>query len=259
MTDIAIFAVLIITSHAGDIEARSAMRRAYPEDKLKHLGIRRIFLLAVSNPKDDVRYNSVTQNALEDENHRYSDLVQGNFREAYRNLTYKHMMGLDWVTKYCQQAQPLLMGYLLQGTRPVREPANKWFVTQSEFPGSMYPPFLSVSKTVHYFWIDDTYVTGLLAQVAGISHQDIHQYFTLHSEYLECCIQDKIHLCDYIVGPNGGDPVLLLRFQRHAASCQERKCPQRSPDRALNRTCVAPKKFSAPSQGHGEVKPVPLF
>lgn len=303
MTDIAIFAVLIITSHAGDIEARSAMRRAYPEDKLKQLGIRRIFLLALSNPTDDIRYNSVTQNALEDENHRYSDLVQGNFKEAYRNLTYKHMMGLDWVTKYCQQAQyvikmdddivvdfyrlihimnlivqdhrPLLMGYLLQGTRPVREPLNKWFVTQSEFPGSMYPPFLSgwlyittpkdaralleASKTVHYFWIDDTYVTGLLAQVAGISHQDIHQYFTLHSEYLECCIQDKLHLCDYIVGPNGGDPVLLLRFQRHAASCQEQKCPHRSPDRALNRTCVAPKKFSAPSQGHGEVKPVPLF
>lgn len=298
-----IFAILIITSHAGDIEARSAVRRAYPADELKRLGIYRVFLLAVSNPKHDIRYNSVSQNALVDENRRYSDLVQGNFNEAYRNLTYKHMMGLQWVTMYCQQAQyvikidddivvdlyrllsimnsivrdqrPLLMGYLLKGIRPIREPASKWFVTQSEFPGPTYPPFLSgwlyittpkdsktlveASKTVRYFWIDDTYVTGLLAQVVGISHQDIHQYFTLHPEYLECCIQDEIHLCDYIVGPSGGDHVLLLNFQRHAVSCQERKCLQRSSHRALNRTCVAKRKISSLRQGHGEVKPVRMF
>jgi hypothetical protein len=174
-----------------------------------------------------------------------------------------------------QDQKPLLMGYLLKGTRPVREPASKWFVTKSEYPGSMYPPFLSgwlyittpkdaralvgASKTVRYFWIDDTYVTGLLAQVVGISHQDIHQYFTLHPEYLECCIQDKSHLCDYIVGPSGGDPALLLHFQRHAASCQEQKCPQRSPYRALNRTCVTQKKFSTLQHGHGEVKLVHIF
>lgn len=303
LSNTTIFAILIITSHAGDIEARSAMRRAYPADELKQLGIHRVFLLAVSNPKHDILYNSVPQNALEDENRRYSDLVQGNFNEAYRNLTYKHMMGLQWVTKYCQQAQyvikmdddiivdfyrllnimksivqdqrPLLMGYLLKGIQPIREPANKWFVMQSEFPGSVYPPFLSgwlyittpreaktlveASKTVHYFWIDDTYVTGLLARVVGISHQDIHQYFTLHPEYLECCIQDKIHLCDYIVGPSGGDPALLLRFQRHAATCQKRKCLQRPSHTALNRTCVAQKKISALKQGRGEVEPVHIF
>jgi len=304
LSDIAIFAILLITSHAGDIEARSsAMRRAYPADELKQLGIRRVFLLAISNPKDDIRYNSVSQNALEDENRRYSDLIQGNFREAYHNLTYKHVMGLLWVTQYCQQAQyvikmdddiivdfyrlrtvmnsivhnhkPLLMGYLLKGTQPVREPANKWFVTQSEYPQSMYPPFLSgwlyittpkdaktlaeASKTVPYFWIDDIYVTGLLAQLVGISHQDIHQYFTLHHEYLECCIQDKICLCDYVVGPNGGDPTLLLHFQRQAASCQEQRCPTRSPYRALNKTCVGKKNVSILRQGHGEVKPVHIF
>lgn len=303
LSDIAIFAILIITSHAGDIEVRSAMRRAYPADELKQLGIRRVFLLAISNPKDDMRYNSVSQNALEDENRRYSDLVQGNFKEAYRNLTYKHVMGLLWVTQYCQQAQyvikmdddivvdfyrlrtvmnsivqdhrPLLMGYLLKGTQPVREPANKWFVTQSEYPQSMYPPFLSgwlyittpkdaktlaeASKTVPYFWIDDIYVTGLLAQLVGISHQDIHQYFTLHHEYLECCIQDKIHMCDYIVGPNGGDPILLLHFQRQAARCQEQMCPKRPPYRALNKTCVAKKNVSVLRQGHGEVKSVHIF
>ena len=96
--------IIIITSHAGDIEARSAMRRAYSSDELKNMGLRRIFLLAVSNP-NDARYNAISQNALEDENHRYFDLLQGNFKEAYRNLTYKHVMGLQWVTRYCSQAE----------------------------------------------------------------------------------------------------------------------------------------------------------
>ncbi|XP_069678932.1 beta-1,3-galactosyltransferase 5 [Periplaneta americana] len=303
LSDDAIFAVIIITSRAGDIEARSAMRRAYPAEHLKQMGIRRVFLLAVSSSKDDIRYNSVSQNALEDENRRYSDLVQGNFKEAYRNLTYKHVMGLQWATTYCHQAQyiikmdddivvdfyrlinvinsiaqnqiPLLMGYLLKDTMPVREPASKWFVTQTEYSESKYPPFLSgwlyittprdanilvkASKTVRYFWIDDTYVTGFLAKAVGFSHQDIHQYFTLHPEYLECCIRDKIHLCDYIIGPNGGDPALLLKFQKHAYNCQERNCPQRSPYRALNRTCVTSKKVKAPRRGFGEVKPIQIF
>ncbi|PSN52426.1 hypothetical protein C0J52_16257 [Blattella germanica] len=268
------------------------------------MGIRRIFLLAVSTLKDDIRYNAVSQNALEDENRRYSDLLQGNFNEAYRNLTYKHMMGLQWVSRYCYQAQfvikmdddiivdfyrllntvysnlesldrPFLMGYVLKGAIPVREPTNKWYVTKTEYSGSLYPPFLSgwlyvttpkvakilteASKNVGYFWIDDTYVTGMLANVAGISHKDIHQYFTIHPEYLECCIRDEDHVCDYIVGPSDGDFVLLLRFQKHAASCNLRQCPQRTPNKALNRTCVAPKRIPPLRHGHGEITPIQLF
>lgn len=301
--DIDIKGIIIITSHVGDIEARSAMRRAYPLNELKKMRLRRIFLLAVSNP-NDVRYNGISQNALEDENHRYSDLLQGNFKEAYRNLTYKHVMGLQWVTRYCSQAnfvikmdddiiidfyrilqvidsnlkdknKSFLMGYVLKGTLPVREPANKWFVTKSEYPDSIYPPFLSgwlyvttpkVAKTlveasmsIKYFWIDDTYVTGLLAQTAGIIHLDIHEYFTLYPEFLECCVRNIKYLCDYIVGPSNGDSTLVIRFQKHAVYCHEHKCIDRPPEKALNRTCVAPKKTSPPRHGHGEVKPIQLF
>ena len=299
----AIKGIVIITSHAGDIEARSAMRRAYPASELRKMGLRRVFLLAVSNP-NDARYNSISQNALEDENDRYSDLLQGTFKEAYRNLTYKHVMGLQWVTQYCSQAsfvikmdddiildfyrilhiidanlngqnKSFLMGFVLKGTLPVREPANKWFVTKSEYPGSIYPPFLSgwmyvttpkvaktlveASKSVKYFWIDDTYVTGLLAHTASIIHLDIHQYFTLHSEFLECCIRDSEYLCDYIVGPSNGDTTLMIHFQNHAANCHEHKCIQRPFEKALNRTCVTPKKFPQLRHGHGEVKPIQLF
>lgn len=41
------------------------------------------------------------QSRLEEENKKYKDLIQGNFLDAYRNMTYKHVMGLKWATYYC--------------------------------------------------------------------------------------------------------------------------------------------------------------
>lgn len=42
------------------------------------------------------------------ENEFYDDIVQGNFIESYRNLTYKHAMGLKWFTKTCKHPNFLL-------------------------------------------------------------------------------------------------------------------------------------------------------
>lgn len=42
--------------------------------------------------------NESLQNAINEESERYHDLVQGNFVDSYRNLTYKHVMGLKWIT-----------------------------------------------------------------------------------------------------------------------------------------------------------------
>ncbi|XP_050406715.2 beta-1,3-galactosyltransferase 1 [Patella vulgata] len=36
---------------------------------------------------------------------RYGDIIQGNFIDAYHNLTYKAVMGLHWVSHYCSQAK----------------------------------------------------------------------------------------------------------------------------------------------------------
>ena len=42
---------------------------------------------------------------LQNENNRYQDIVQGNFIDSYKNLTYKTVFGLHWVQKYCRNAQ----------------------------------------------------------------------------------------------------------------------------------------------------------
>jgi hypothetical protein len=41
------------------------------------------------------------QVSLESENDQHHDLLQGSFRDAYRNMTYKHIMALKWVLHFC--------------------------------------------------------------------------------------------------------------------------------------------------------------
>lgn len=53
-----------------------------------------------------VGYSGRYQSKLEEENKRYQDLIQGNFLDAYRNMTYKHVMGLKWATYYCPSKSP---------------------------------------------------------------------------------------------------------------------------------------------------------
>ena len=45
------------------------------------------------------------QSAIVEENSRHVDLVQGNFHDSYHNLTYKHLMALDWAVSFCPQAR----------------------------------------------------------------------------------------------------------------------------------------------------------
>lgn len=163
--------ILIITSYAGHDELRSAHRQAMPATKLAAFGLRRIFLLATLPPTE--RY--ITQAALQAEHSRFGDLLQGNFMEAYRNLTYKHTMGLRWAAVNCAAAQfivksdddtvfdvyklhgflfdmldtdhpgsaEFLAGFVLDAPKAIRTRASKWYVTPDEFAGTAYPDFLS--------------------------------------------------------------------------------------------------------------------
>lgn len=276
--------VILVTSYFGNVETRSAMRRAFPSAKLKEFNLRRVFLLGIS---PDDKYT--TQKAILHENKRFGDLIQGNFQEAYRNLTYKHVMGLKWSANYCKNSRyiikmdddivvnmykiielmnktklpsrKLLAGYILSGMTPIREPANKWYVTKEEYEGSFYPTFVSgwfyitnpktckkiveMSSRVPYFWVDDIYVTGIIAQRLRIKHYSLKEYFTVHPEFLQCCMRDtekSRYDCEFYVGPNGGDNNLFFTFNEIMTVCYHERCYKR--EKPLNETCVAEKKFS---------------
>ncbi|XP_014274744.1 beta-1,3-galactosyltransferase 5 [Halyomorpha halys] len=279
--------IQIVTSYSGNVEARSAIRRAYPSSDLQRLGISRVFLLATLPP-----FHEVSQNALLDENKKFSDLVQGNFMESYRNLTYKHLMGLKWATKYCNNVKFViktdddilvdlytlvditekkkfqLMGYILKDMRPIRMKANKWYVTKNEYSAENYPPFLSGwmyivtldvvkillthARDFNYFWIDDLFVTGMVSQKSNITLSDISELFTLHPEVAECCMRKGLK-CDFIVSPDGGDHSLQLKFQKHAKHCYVNHCPTLKPGTKVEDKCVAKRKLPPLRKGFPKI------
>lgn len=98
--------------------------------------------------------------------------------ESYRNLSYKHAMGLRWSASHsCLKPKYIikmdddivvdfyhlvhyllttnhglsrsnnndhfLAGYIFENVIPIRQRQNKWFVSTEEFTGSVYPSYLS--------------------------------------------------------------------------------------------------------------------
>lgn len=115
--------------------------------------------------------SNVTQNEVILENQMYNDIVQGDFMDCYRNLTYKHVMVLKWTLYYCRCARYLLKTdddafvnapYLLEilnhklsplGARNLlmcqlslssvvkRSYRSRWRVSYSEYPNRWYPTY----------------------------------------------------------------------------------------------------------------------
>ncbi|XP_072929927.1 beta-1,3-galactosyltransferase 1-like isoform X2 [Epargyreus clarus] len=139
-----------------------------PQEYLKSFNTTRIFLLA-RIPKTE-KY--ITQEAIDNESQIFGDILQGPFMENYRNLTYKHLMGLQWASSVCEKAtfilkvdddivfdfnrtykyltsipisqrEMFISGHILNNTLPRRQKQNKWYVTWDEYPRSNYPPYFS--------------------------------------------------------------------------------------------------------------------
>lgn len=113
--------------------------------------------------------SNITQNNVVLENQLYSDIVQGDFIDCYRNLTYKHVMVLKWTLYYCPcaryllktdddtlvnapylleilnhrlsplGARNLLMCQLMLSSMVKRSYRSKWRVSYSEYPNRWYP------------------------------------------------------------------------------------------------------------------------
>uniref|UniRef100_A0AAR5P0K8 Hexosyltransferase n=2 Tax=Dendroctonus ponderosae TaxID=77166 RepID=A0AAR5P0K8_DENPD len=115
--------------------------------------------------------NVDTQRKIDAESRKYSDVIQGNFLDVYRNLTLKHIMSLKYVTYHCPQAKyilktdddvfvnmPLMKNFLSNDLSPfgasqlllcsvqksasvLRTYRSKWRVAFEEYPFRKYPPY----------------------------------------------------------------------------------------------------------------------
>lgn len=109
------------------------------------------------------------QHKLEKENYLFGDLIQGNFLDVYRNITYKHVMGLKWLIYNCPEIKYLLKTdddvfvnapnvyeFLqdpttlrkefifcgrIDNVRVSRSYRSKWRVSPKEYKGHTFPPY----------------------------------------------------------------------------------------------------------------------
>lgn len=150
----------------GQQRRRRRQRRDHPDEPADAAAtmstIRVLFMLgAVSSPQ--------AQHKIEQENYLYGDIVQGNFIDAYRNMTYKHAMSLKWFTYFCPDADyllktdddvfvhtpnakdflhdpgtqrsQLLLCFRTTHVRISRSYRSKWRVSPHEYPGRYYPQY----------------------------------------------------------------------------------------------------------------------
>jgi len=246
---------IVVHSHVGHFERRRAIRQSYPRTVLGRLGFRHVFMVGLPSSGD-----GDLQARLLQESHRHGDVVQGNFREAYRNLTYKHTMGLTWFAERCPRSDYMvkmdddiavnvfrlnavlgrpgnrdLAGCVI-AAKPIRDEGNKWYVSRAEFAGDAYPPFLSgwlyaaratavprllraIGVREKYFWIDDLYVTGILAERAGLAFTDLRPDFETDPGPIHCCVH-KRQRCDFLAAPTGDDDSLLQRYAKQLTRCK---------------------------------------
>lgn len=149
--------VILIHSKPDHFRKRKVIRETWGEKDPRGL-----LLFVVGSVK-----SSKLQDDLDVENVEHNDLVQGNFHDSYRNLTYKHVMALKWFVYNCPNVTyllktdddvfvntPLLYNYLematyspnivcskLENPDVHRIASDKWYVTYDEYSGSHYPNY----------------------------------------------------------------------------------------------------------------------
>ncbi|KAL4223620.1 hypothetical protein ACF0H5_017089 [Mactra antiquata] len=162
--------VLVIVHTAPDhFDRRNSMRETWTnETYYRHLGrLRVLFLLGRVND-----YN--LQLRIEEEFKTHKDLLQGDFVDAYRNLTHKGVMGYKWISEYCRNAKiilkvdddivinmfkfftdvypkysvkpkEILCNHIHPGTMLIiRNKNSKWYVHEDHFKGQKtYPRYCS--------------------------------------------------------------------------------------------------------------------
>lgn len=158
--DAGLLLVVVISSNPCNYEKRSVIRSTWGRstDTTKV-----VFLLG--DPE-----NVTISKRIDNESVTFGDIVQGNFKDAYRNMTYKHVMGLKWVAHHCPMAKyvlktdddvvvntyalrnflarelspwgtsGLITCQVLQNAR-VQRSHSKWIVSKNEYAGGYYPTY----------------------------------------------------------------------------------------------------------------------
>nr|XP_022331637.1 beta-1,3-galactosyltransferase 1-like isoform X2 [Crassostrea virginica] len=156
------FLLILIKSSRENFHLRQTIRwrTKEPEFRRWKTRVRIVFLLGYS-------FNE-SNSEISKESAIFKDIVQEDFLDTYRNLTYKTVMGYRWATKYCKTATHILyqdddfhfnvenvfyylrlqqdpdsvyLGYYIEDSPPDRHNDSKYYVSYDEYPHPYYPPY----------------------------------------------------------------------------------------------------------------------
>ncbi|CAN7951816.1 unnamed protein product, partial [Ixodes pacificus] len=98
-----------------------------------------------------------------------------------------------------------IYGHLYANKRPYREPSSKWYVSKEEYNGTEYPPFVAgafyvlggsilrrlydASEQEPFFWLEDVFLTGFVAEKAGVNRT--HESSITDEQFSPLCLALK--------------------------------------------------------------------
>ena len=151
--------IFIHTSH-GHQDRRNAIRKTWTSPSMNNTSpqFRYVFLLGSSQKEHD--------EIIQSENNVHHDIALQDFKDAYKNLTLKTLMGFHWYSRFCSNAkyvmktdddmyvnvsnilriikQPSMQGKILghcyKTANPIRG-KSKWSASHLQYPQKTYPGF----------------------------------------------------------------------------------------------------------------------
>lgn len=91
--------VYLVKSSPENFDRRIAVRSTWGyEHRFSDVEVRTVFLIGW-------RESDALQRSINEENQRFSDIIQANFSDTYYNNTYKTMMGMQWAIKFCSNSK----------------------------------------------------------------------------------------------------------------------------------------------------------
>lgn len=158
------FMLNMVPSAITNFKQRTYIRNTWADKALyPYTRMRTVFVLGKT-------LNATLQVLVEKEMQTYDDIIQSNFIDSYRNLTYKTMSWLSWVRDWCPEvpfvvktdddvlvnpfhlkkylaneleknaAPSDIYGRVRAKNKPMRK--GKWNVTKEEYKLDYYPPFV---------------------------------------------------------------------------------------------------------------------
>lgn len=164
-----IFLLIYVHTATGNYKRRMVIRQTWGNPKYyPDINVRLVFVCGKSDDKPE------EQSALDFEAEQYGDIVQEDFKDSYKNLTYKGVAALKWISLHCSHAKfilktdddifvnmftllrhlqsmdrhgvdnrGLLMCLVWNNMKVMRE--GKWAISKTEWPEDHYPTYCSGS------------------------------------------------------------------------------------------------------------------